>query len=69
MHKVRITVLKKEFYPDLAQESAPGSERQDSPSLGKDASGGVKNAPSALNKVKPDADTRPLRPGYAGLQD
>lgn len=53
----------------LAQESAPASERQDSSSLGEAASGGVKNAPPALNKVKPDADARPSRPGYAGLQD
>lgn len=53
----------------LAQESAPASERQDSSSLGEVASGGVKNAPPALNKVKPDADARPSRPGYAGLQD
>ena len=53
----------------LAQESAPASERQDSSSLGEVASGGVKNAPPALNKVKPDADARPSRPGNAGLQD
>jgi hypothetical protein len=54
---------------DLSQESAPASERQDSPSLGEVASGGVKNASPALNKVKPDADAQPSRPGNAGLQD
>ena len=53
----------------LAQESAPASERQDSSSLGEVASGGVKNASPALNKVKPDADAQPSRPGNAGLQD
>ena len=54
---------------DSAHEPSPASKSQDSPSLGEDASGGVKNAPSALNKVKPDADARPSRPGNAGLQD
>lgn len=54
---------------NLAQESSPASVRQNSSSLGEVASGGVKNAPSALNKVKPDADAQPLRPGNAGLQD
>ena len=51
---------------DSAHEPSPASKSQDSPSLGEDASGGVKNAPSALNKVKPDADARPSRPGNAG---
>ena len=54
---------------DSAHEPSPASKGQDSPSLGEDASGGVKNAPSALNKIKPDADARPSRPGNAGLQD
>lgn len=55
--------------PEQAQQSVPASERQDSPSLGEVASGGVKNASPASNKVKPDADAQPSRPGNAGLQD
>ena len=48
---------------DSAQEPSLASKSQDSPSLGEEASGGVKNAPSSLNKVSPS------RPGNAGLQD